>query len=53
MSIETLDGLILGSAGTTTDGVKKIGDSIIEITKTKQQKRKPVLILNWKAYMLQ
>jgi len=53
MPIEGIDGLILGSAGTTTDGVKKIGNSIIEITKVKQQKRKPVLILNWKAYILQ
>jgi len=53
MPIEALDGLILGSAGTNTCGVEKIGDSIIEITKTKQQKRKPALILNWKAYMLQ
>jgi len=51
--IEDIDGLILGSAGTTTDGVKKIGDLIIEITKTKQSKRKPILILNWKAYILQ
>lgn len=53
MPIEDLDGLILGSAGTKTDWLKKIGNSIIEIAKTKQQKRKPILILNWKAYVLE
>ena len=53
MPIGDVDGLILGSAGTTTDWVKKIGDSIIKITEVKQSKRKPVLALNWKAYVLQ
>ncbi len=51
--IEALDGFILGSSGATTDLVKKIGDSIVAISETKQIGRKPILILNWKAYILQ
>ena len=53
MPIEDIDGFILGSSGTATDWVKKIGDSIITISKSKQSGRKPVLVLNWKAYLLQ
>lgn len=53
MPIEDIDGFILGSSGAATGLVKKIGDSIITIAKTKQIGRKPILVLNWKAYILQ
>ncbi|MDD2807363.1 MAG: triose-phosphate isomerase [Patescibacteria group bacterium] len=49
MCSDNVNGLILGSAGTTTDWVKKIG---LEIQHATQNKKNGVLVLNWKAYEL-
>ncbi len=49
MQLGDIDGLILGSAGTTTGWVVKIADAVERGAK---DGRRPVLVLNWKAYAL-
>lgn len=53
MPSKNVDGLILGSAGTTTDWVQKIGEGIQGAMQNKNSTRKGVLVLNWKAYELE
>lgn len=53
MPSENVDGLILGSAGKTTDWVQKIGEGIQKAMRDKNSIRKGVLVLNWKAYELE
>lgn len=53
LPLENVDGLILGSAGKTTDWVQKIGQTIQKFIKEKSSIRKGVLALNWKAYEIE
>ena len=53
MPLNNVDGLILGSAGKTTDWVSKIGEGITKSIENKQSLRKGVLVLNWKAYEIE
>lgn len=53
MPSKNVDGLILGSAGKTSDWVLKIGEGILKNMKIKNPERKGVLAINWKAYELE
>ena len=54
MPLTDIDGFILGSVGTKTEWVQKIALEVKKSYEVRLRKiRKPVLVLNWKAYELE